>query len=342
MPSLLAAAAALVLLAGCTDGGDPAATPPEPTTTTTTATTATPAPAPTTTTTAGPPAWRARAQAPTARQEVASAVLDGKVWVVGGLTAAGASATVESYDPATDRWAAGPDLPIALHHLAAATFRGELVVIGGFGAGGSDLYSRPSDRVFALRGGQWTELARLRRPRGAAAAAVTGDRLYLAGGRDSNLLIQPTEVFDGTSWQDRAAIPTPRDHLGMATDGDGRLYAVGGRYLSPARTSNDAERYDPARDTWERVAPLPTARGGLGVTFVGNQLVAAGGEDAAAVFPQVEAFDPSTGTWTSLPALPTPRHGLALSTVGPAAFALVGGTQAGVAPSAAAEALGPG
>jgi len=302
------------------------------------------APAPTTTALAAPAAlaWRARAEAPTARQEVAGAVVDGRIWVVGGLTASGTSSTVETYDPASDRWVAGPELPIALHHLAVAVFRGELVVVGGFQAGGANLYSRPSDRVLALRGGAWVDLPRLRQPRGAAGAAVVGDRLYVVGGRDSGLLVGPTEAFDGVGWQDRAAIPAPRDHLAAASDG-AALYAAGGRFLDPDRTSDAFQRYDPVRDAWTELPVLPTARGGLGLAPAAEgRLVAAGGEDASRVFPQVELYDAAAGRWTPVQPMATPRHGHALSAVGGAVYALVGGTAAGVAPSRVVEALAAG
>jgi non-specific serine/threonine protein kinase len=164
--------------------------------------------------------------------------------------------------------------------------------------------------------------------------------LLVVGGRDSGLLIGPTEAFDGSSWQDRAPVPTLRDHLAAAADGRA-LYAVGGRFLSPSLTSDALERYDPVRDAWERLAALPTARGGLGLTAAGGRLVAAGGEDASDTYPQVEAFDVAAGTWSTLPAMPTPRHGLGLAAVGGSVFALVGGRQAGVAPSTVAEALSP-
>lgn len=267
-------------------------------------------------------------------------MLNGRIWVIGGLTAAGATTRVDTYDPATDRWSPGPDLPVALHHSAAAVYRGEVVVAGGFQAA-SDLYSRPTDRVLALRNGAWVDLPRLRRPRGAAAADVVGDTLYVVGGRDSTVLIGATEAFDGTSWQERASIPTPRDHLGAVSDGRA-LYAVGGRFLSPAATADSFERYDPAHDSWTTLAALPTARGGVGVALSGNRVIVAGGEDASSVYPQVEAFDVAGGRWSSLPNDPMPRHGLALAAVGNAVYALVGGVEAGVAPSAVADALVPG
>src|SRR5207253_2843974 len=54
-----------------------------------------------------PGTWTALAPMPTARQEVAAAALDGRIFVIGGL-GAGAEpvATVEVYDPGTDRWEA--------------------------------------------------------------------------------------------------------------------------------------------------------------------------------------------------------------------------------------------
>ena len=54
-----------------------------------------------------------------------------------------------------------------------------------------------------------------------------------------------TEVFDGESWTDVADMPTPREHLGAASDGR-YLYAVGGRELSADKNLGTLERYDPA------------------------------------------------------------------------------------------------
>lgn len=331
MRRLVVALVTAALLAGCSsdeDGDGGASGGPGPT-----------EPAP-----AGAPSaltWQAVAAAPTSRQEVAGAVVDGRIWVVGGLTANDATTKVEAYDPSADRWTAGPDLPLALHHLAVVAYRNEVVVVGGFGRGASDLYDRPSDRVLALRNGAWVDLPRLRRPRGAAATAVAGDRLVVVGGRDDDGLIGPTEVFDGTAWSDRAAIPTPRDHLAATADGQA-VYAVGGRALDPNRMFPALERYDPTRDAWESLPAMPTPRGGLAVSVLGGRLVATGGESASEVFPQVEAYDVAARSWSSLPSMANPRHGHAQATVADVVYTLVGGRQAGVAPTTVVEALAPG
>ena len=330
-------AALLVVAWACDAVPDRAARTPDPSTTgvpatvdaTSTSTTAAPV----------PPAWEGRSPAPTARQEVASTVADGRIWVVGGLTAAGATDLVESYDPAADRWSSGPGLPVALHHASAATYRGELVVVGGFLAAGT-LYGRPSARVLALRGGEWVDLPPLRRPRGAAAAAVVGDALVVAGGRNGAALLGPTEIFDGTAWRDGAAVPTRRDHLSAASDGRS-MFTVGGRFLQPGALSAALERYDPAADAWERLPAMPTARGGQGAAFAGGRLVVVGGEDPTRVYGEVEAYDPAGEQWSPLPPVPTPRHGLAVEHAGGRIWALAGGTAFGVAPSAVVETLFP-
>lgn len=330
----------LVMATACSEGtSSPSASPGDsPSTTVTAPTTVNP-----TTTSAAvpppPPAWAGRAPAPTARQEVASAVADGRVWVIGGLTRAGATAVVESYDPATDAWAPGPPLPVAVHHATAVTYRGEIVVMGGFLASGG-LYDRPTDRVLALRGGAWVDLPALRRPRGAAAAVVVGDVLVLAGGRDTAALLGPTEIFDGSGWRDAEAIPTRRDHLSAASDGRS-MFTVGGRFLSPGAVAAALERFDPLTGGWERLPAMPTARGGQGAAMVGGRLVVAGGEDPSGAYGEVEAYDLAAQSWSALPRLPTPRHGLSVEQVGTELLALVGGTTFGVAPSTVAQSLTP-
>src|SRR5574340_399310 len=117
-------------------------------------------------------AWRPLRDAPTARQQTATTVADGTIWVFGGLDDAGASAKHEGYDPAIDTWKSGPDLPIALNHAMAVTYDDVPVVLGGWVADGANLTATTSDRVFSVRNGAWVELPPLPHPRAAGAAAV--------------------------------------------------------------------------------------------------------------------------------------------------------------------------
>jgi non-specific serine/threonine protein kinase len=269
--------------------------------------------------------WQTLHDAPTARQQLAAAEDHGSVWVVGGILGDKATAKAESYDPAVDKWKAGPSLPVQVHHASAAAYKGELVVLGGWIPDGPNLTATVSDRVFALRNGQWVDLPRLTHPRAAAAAAVVGDKLVVVGGQADGQLVPATEVFDGDHWRDAAAMPTLREHVAAASDGK-YVYVVGGRELSPSKNLASLERYDPAADTWERLPAMPTARGGLGATVVDGRLVAVGGEAPDAAFDAVEAYDIAAKNWAPLTSLHSPTHGMAVVGIGKSVY-IVGGAR---------------
>jgi non-specific serine/threonine protein kinase len=283
--------------------------------------------------------WQTLHDAPTARQQLAAAEDHGSVWVVGGILGDKATAKAESYDPVVDKWKAGPSLPIQVHHASGASYKGELVVLGGWIPDGPNLTAAISDRVFALRNGQWVDLPRLSHPRAAAAAAVVGDKLVVVGGQADGQLVPTTEVFDGDHWRDAAAMPTLREHLAAASDGR-FVYVVGGRDLSPAKNFATLERYDPAADTWQKLPDMPTARGGLGATVVNGRLIAVGGEQTSAAFDAVQAFDIAGQSWAPLTSLHSPTHGMAVVGIGKSVYIVGGARRPGHKDSTAvAEAL---
>jgi serine/threonine protein kinase len=284
--------------------------------------------------------WRPLPSMPTARQNMPSTVLDGTIWVVGGLeNASTGSRRVEGYDPVINGWKSGPDLPVRLHHEMAVTYKGELVVIGGWIPKGSDPSAETSARVFALRGGRWVSLPSLQRPRAAGAAAVVGDRIVVVGGQADDRLVDTTEVFDGKQWKNGADLPTPREHLAAASDGR-FVYAVGGRKLSPDKNSAALERYEPATDRWQRLPDMPTARGGLGAAIAGGSLFALGGESPTGVFGKVQSYNLASKAWSTAPSMRTPRHGIAVVAIDRSLYSLGGAARPGHASaSPAAEVL---
>ncbi|MFC1719036.1 sigma-70 family RNA polymerase sigma factor, partial [Candidatus Poribacteria bacterium] len=79
-------------------------------------------------------AWTQKADMPTARRSTGSAVVDGKIYVIGGAEGWGGPTikTVEEYDPATDTWMARTDMPTSRHGLAVAAVDGIIYAIGGW------------------------------------------------------------------------------------------------------------------------------------------------------------------------------------------------------------------
>ena len=278
--------------------------------------------------------WREIGAAPTARQQVATAVVDGRIWVVGGLIGtkkAAATNRVESYDPTINSWSTATPLPRPLHHATAVAYRGELVVIGGWEPKGSELTAVASREVLALRDGRWVRYAPLRHPRAAAAAAVVDDKIVVTGGQADGKLVRQTEFLPGgVEWKQGADLPTPREHLAVAADEDGRfLYAVGGRDLSPDNNTRALERYDIRDDRWTKLPSLPVATGSLGAAILKGRLVAAGGETSTGVIKSVQSYNLKSRRWSQLAALRTPRHGLGAAALGDTLYTIGGALGAG-------------
>jgi len=168
------------------------------------------------TTTTSATAIAAPAELPLARTEVASAVLDGRIVVAGGLTAdGGASDRVDVYDPATNSWQPGPALPLGLHHSGMAALDGRVYVAGGYAnRAGQDWVAQsrvvslgPNDRAWreeaalgGTRGG--LAVAGIAGTGGIASIAGTGGtaaaagRLVAVGGTDNlGRFLARTEVF---------------------------------------------------------------------------------------------------------------------------------------------------
>jgi serine/threonine protein kinase/N-acetylneuraminic acid mutarotase len=272
--------------------------------------------------------WRALAGAPSRRQYAASTKLAGRLWLFGGIDAdQRGSIETAIYDRAINTWTPGPELPRPLHHAAAVTWRGDPVLIGGF-APGRELTSEQSGRVYMMRGDSWEELPPLNHPRAAAAAAVVGDKIVVVGGQANQELVRQTEVFDGRRWTVAADIPTPREHLGAASDGR-YLYAVGGRDLTAANNDPALERYDPVGDSWTKLDDMPDNVGSVGAAYIDGRVIAVGGEGVTEPFDAVQAFDVQSKRWSQLPALPAARHGAAVAVLGDSLYAIGGAAAAG-------------
>ena len=265
--------------------------------------------------------WATLAPMPTARQELAVAVLDGKVFVIGGYDTSGAStAVVEVYDPASDTWRAAAPLPLATNHNAAAVVDGVLLAFGG-----------TSPRVFAYSAAHdsWSELTPMRYTHGGTpAVAVIGGKLYVAGGTGPDMAGNELELYDpkARAWQTLAPMGIPRNHTAGGTI-HGKFYVVGGRGHPLASTA--LEVYDPSTRRWSPLAPMPTGRSGIGAGVGGGQLYVFGGEGPR-LFGEVEVYDAVTNLWRQLPPMPVPRHGLFAGVIGNAIYLPGGGIRQGL------------
>jgi hypothetical protein len=92
---------------------------------------------------------------------------------------------------------------------------------------------------------------------------------------------------------------------------DGRIYLLGGRFETFKNNTGVNEVYDPATDSWEKVALLPTLRSGTAGVALNGRVLVFSGEEPTGTFEENEAYDPLTDTWEELAPLPTPVTGSA-------------------------------
>lgn len=110
-------------------------------------------------------------------------------------------------------------------------------------------------------------------------------------------------------------MPTPRSELQAAVV-DGVAYLPGG--LGSDRALDTFEAYDPERDRWQVLPPLPRPVHHAGVAAADGRVFVTGGYADLSFVPGVLAwaYDPSSRSWTRLPDLPAPRAGHALVPLG--------------------------
>jgi hypothetical protein len=68
-----------------------------------------------------------------------------------------------------------------------------------------------------------------------------------------------------------------------------------------------------AENSWTTQKSMPTARGGLGVAVVNDQIYAIGGSNNDTQLGVTEEYNPVTDTWTTKTPMPTPRSGFAIA-----------------------------
>lgn len=223
----------------------------------------------------------ALATRPFAGQHHAAEVIDGKLYLFGGV--GDSAGKLQIYDPTNDRWTVGAAMPFAAGSSATALIGGQVYVAGGIVAGSSTAqvarYDPATDR--------WTMLAPQPQPRSDAAAATDGFKLYVFGGRSSGSSdsADTVQIYDPTtnSWRSSqdpgstlAPLPQARSGMGKAIYHRGEFYLLGGARQADQVYSR-VDIYNPVSNTWRHGAAMPTARHGISPVLLADRIYVAGG-----------------------------------------------------------------
>lgn len=249
--------------------------------------------------------WTSKQASSIAREYAAVAVLNGRLYLVGGQrTDAGiipgpVTSDMEVYDPQTNTWGAAPSMPTARMGLVAAAVDGKLYAIGGSIDGfGTDV---GTVEEFDPVSQTWTTRASMPTPRYFAAGAQVGGRIFVAGGRQlgGQTSLNIAEAYDPVtnSWSSVAPLPTGRSEL-AAAESSGRLYAVGGYAGLVPQWVGILEAYDPTNNSWSSHDSMPTARSHLALVTFAGKVLAAGGENVNRSLDTLESYDTNANAWS--------------------------------------------
>jgi hypothetical protein len=295
-----------------------------------------------------PGRWRLEHDSPIPSPEEGATTIGRYVYIVGGQERSGTVATVLRFDPLTGEYRSEPDAPVAIDHPVVANHGGDVILASGF-VNGSD----PTNRAweYTPRSRKWSELPPMRVKRGAAAGAVVGDRLYVAGGTTAfgnvNDPIRSLEIYDFKEkrWHRGPDMPTPRHHFGVGVVG-GKLYFAGGR--QPVNEALNAfEEFDPSTNRWYLLSPVPVGTGAPGVTAIDGRVVVTGGGDdplrpdepGGWVLRSAYAYRPGTRSWMRLPDMRRARHGHAAAAADGRVYVFRGAPCPGYGEMASVESL---
>lgn len=291
--------------------------------------------------------WVSLSPSPIPRQESKGVQIGDSLYTYGGF-ASGLfpSPEVERYEVGGDRWSVRGAAPVGLSHMGVVVHDGKLYSVGGY-IGDFDTFSNSRGVTVARfmeydpERDAWRELPPAPTRRGAVAAGVIGDELYVAGGfTDPQQDLALLEIYDFRTgkWRRGPDMEVARDHAAGAVVG-GRFYVIGGRPLSLYGDLADVERFDPVTGRWERTTDLPLARSSSSAVTVGDRIVVIGGENGQQVTGRVDALDTRTGRWSRLPDMKTPREATAAAVHGARVFVMEGTPTAHVGSSNVVEAL---
>ncbi len=257
--------------------------------------------------------WATMEPMPTARSSLGVAVVDGKIYGIGGFNGSFLG-TNEMYDPATDTWVTKTPMPTPRCNFAIAVHQNKIFVIGGtigpmVDTGVNEVYDTITDT--------WETKSGMSVTRKGSCANVVNDKIYLIGGVQTGIppfrVTGETRVYhiSNDSWTTNTPIPTPVSNYASAVS-DNKVYIISG-HLDSGTDCNLTQIYEPATDTWSYGTPLPVAIFGASAGATSGVLAP---KRFHLLYWDIQyVYDPENSTWTSGTPMLTARYGAGVAVV---------------------------
>lgn len=220
----------------------------------------------------------------------ASAVYDGKIYVVGGfLKRKIPTDKLFIYDPQKNKWQEGRSLPSPVGGAKNAQFiNGILYVVGGLNSSHIPLNT---NYAYDPKSDTWTTKSPMPTARHHLQTAVIDGKLFALGGRilgdgipsedidEAKSNFNRNEMYDPQtdSWTVRQPMLVKRSGFTASASPDGNIYVFGGQ--GPRHEDlYSVEKYDPVADKWTYDKPMPKPRFGLESVASDDKIYVLGGE----------------------------------------------------------------
>ena len=280
--------------------------------------------------------WATKAPMAQARANLGIAVVNGKIYAIGGDTLSGpwvfsmgfagrptggVVGTNEEYDPALDKWTSKAPMRTPRTGFAIAAYQNKIYCIGG--ATNRDIYSGPTltdvNEVYNPATDNWETKSSMPKATWQVQANVVNGKIYVVDWDGKNY------VYDTAtdSWSTKASTPSPSaaGFYGVSAVVDGKIHIIGG-------PSNLHQIYDPETDTWSNSTPPPNSIGGN--PYYGG--VAAGATTAVMAPKRIyvfggytQVYDPATDNWAVGASMPSSRISMGVAVVNDTLYAIGGG-----------------
>ncbi|KAJ7561128.1 hypothetical protein O6H91_03G014900 [Diphasiastrum complanatum] len=231
---------------------------------------------------------------PQPRYRFGAALLDNKIYVVGGRNTSvdGDAALVKStfiYDIASNHWSIGPEQNDYHGDTCATSLYGKVYMIGGYGFNYVQLNTT---EVYDPMQKTWSRIPSMPTPRGDLMCTTLDGEVYVLGGyfdptnTNMNAFSSKMESFNPNTsiWTTRPDLLTPRgDAVVVILPGDKMMLVGGeGHYLDDSALKYPKhvnEVYYAADQTWVQKAMIPDARFRFAAATAGGLAFVFGGAD---------------------------------------------------------------
>ena len=218
--------------------------------------------------------WVKKRNMPTLRESFTTAVVDGKIYLIGGrvhdkrLDEQVVTGLVEVYDPLTNRWEKRADMPTARGMTDAVVVDGKIYVLGGYtwrmAPGLAERYVR-SIEEYNPKIDKWRKLRDMPMLRGWFATVAVDNEIYTLGGMNLEnglAYISDVDVYNPTvnRWQKIESMTHLKGTTAVVVKGT--IYALGGA-IGSREFSPIVEAYDTGFLAVDPRDKLPTRWGKL-------------------------------------------------------------------------------